>query len=387
MKNVICTVLFVFVLSGFARAQEDAADSVQSGYQFTMVKALPATPVKNQYRTSTCWSFSAISLLESELLRTGKGEFDLSEMFIVRDVYLEKAKKYVRMHGNAQLAPGGAFNDVTAVMRDLGLVPESAYPGRDYQEEKHIHGEMDAAIKGYVDAIVKNRNGKLTPVWEKGLQGILDAYLGDYPARFTWQGKEYTPRSFADNVLELNPDDYVLLSSYTHHPFYQQFVLEVPDNWDYGLVYNVPLDALMGTIDYAIDHGYTVAWASDISDKGFDYRKGLAVMPARDWDDMRKSEKDSVFLMPVEQKTITQELRQQAFDNYSTTDDHGMHIIGIAVDQNDGKYYYVKNSWGLDRSKYDGHFYASEAFVAYKTMSIMLHKDAIPAALRAKLGL
>lgn len=387
MKFTSVALLLILSFSTRVLAQENDADSVASGYVFTTVTQLPATPVKNQYRTSTCWSFSSISLLESELIRMGRGEFDLSEMFVVRHVYLGKAKKYVRLHGNAQLAGGGAFNDAIMVLREYGMVPDAAYPGIAYEEEKHVHGELDAVIKGYVDAVVKNRNGRLTPVWEQGLAGILDAYLGAYPSTFSWEGVTYTPRSFADDVLQLDPSDYVLLSSYTHHPFYRPFVLEVPDNWDYGLVHNVPLDALMATIDHALENGFTVAWASDVSEKGFDYRKGLAVLPEKDWDEMRKGEKDSVFILPVPQKSVTQEMRQKAFDNYSTTDDHGMHILGIATDQEGGKYYYVKNSWGVDRSKYDGHFYASEAFVACKTLSIMLHRDAIPAALRSKLGL
>ncbi|MCB2203774.1 C1 family peptidase [bacterium] len=386
MKTSTFALLILLSVSTFCHAQDDA-DTASFGYQFTTITNLPATPVKNQYRSSTCWSFSGISLLESELLRMGKGNFDLSEMFVVRNTYHSKAVKYVRLHGNAQLAAGGAFNDVLTVLKNRGMVPDAAYPGLEYDEEKHIHGELDAVIKGYVDAVIKNQNRKLTPVWEKGLDGILDAYLGDYPANFAYEGSSYTPRSFADNVLGLNADDYVLLSSFTHHPFYRPFILEVPDNWDYGLVYNLPLDELMETIDNALDNGYTVAWASDVSEKGFDYRKGLAVLPAKDWDDMRKTEADSVFVTPVPQKVVTQEMRQKAFDNYSTTDDHGMHIIGSAKDQDGTKYYYVKNSWGVDRSKFDGHFYASSAFVRCKTLSIMLHKDAIPSALRKKLGL
>ncbi|MDT8325693.1 MAG: C1 family peptidase [Bacteroidota bacterium] len=387
MKTTSIAILLTILCSVLLAAQENNADSTESGYVFTTATQLPATPVKNQYRTSTCWSFSSISLLESELMRMGRGEFDLSEMFVVRHVYRGKAEKYVRLHGKAQLAGGGAFNDVVKVLREYGMVPDAACPGIAYEEEKHVHGELDGVIKGYVDAVVKNRNGRLTPVWKQGLAGILDAYLGPYPSEFSWEGGRHSPRSFADEVLQLDPADYVLLSSYTHHPFYSQFVLEVPDNWDYGLVHNVPLDELMATLDYALNNGYTVAWASDVSEKGFDYRKGLAVLPAKDWDDMRKDERDSVFIMPVAQKTVTQELRQRAFDNYGTTDDHGMHIIGTATDQNGDPYYYVKNSWGVERSRYDGHFYASAAFVACKTMSIMLHRDAIPPALRQKLGL
>ncbi|MBE0642722.1 MAG: aminopeptidase [Bacteroidetes bacterium] len=385
MKNtLLLSLLLVFAALPMA-AQDKDKDS--TGYQFTMVKSLPATPVKNQYRTSTCWSFSSISMLESELLRLGKGEFDLSEMFIVRNVYERKARKYVRMHGSLSFAGGGAFNDVSAILRDLGMVPDDAYPGLSYGSEKHMHSELDAVLRAYVDAVIKNGNGELSTAWFKGAQGILDAYLGTSPAQFTWQGKDYTPRSFADNVLGLNPDDYVLLSSYTHHPFYQQFVLEVPDNWDFGTVYNVPIEDLMRIIDNAIETGYTVAWASDVSEKGFNFKKGIAIVPEKDWNDMSKGEQDSVFLAPGAEKTITQKMRQDAFDNYTTTDDHGMHITGIAKDENGSKYYYVKNSWGLKNSKYDGWFYASKAFVAYKTMSIMLNKNAIPADLRKKLGI
>jgi len=369
--------------TAFTSAQE--TDS--SGYRFTMVKSLAATPVKNQFRTSTCWSFSAISLLESELLRMGKEEFDLSEMFIVRNVYERKARKYVRLHGSATMAGGGAFNDVPAILGDLGMVPEEAYPGLSYGSEKHMHNELDAVLRGYVDAVVKNGNGKLSTAWHRGLQGILDAYLGPVSEKFSWKGKQYSPRGYADEVLGLNPDDYILLSSYTHHPFYRPFVLEVPDNWDFGTVYNLPVDELMRTIDHAIESGYTVAWASDNSEKGFNFRKGIAIVPLKDWDDMSKGEADSVFLTPGPEKTITQEMRQTAFDNYATTDDHGMHITGIAKDENGAKYYYVKNSWGLNNSKYNGWFYASAPFVAYKTMSIMLNKNAIPGDIRGKLGL
>lgn len=385
MKNAPLLVIIFLIIPVLLNAQE--SDTTETGYEFTMLKQLPATPVKNQYRTSTCWSFSAISMLESELLRMGKGAFDLSEMFIARNVYERKARKYVRMHGKLNFAPGGAFNDVTAVMRDLGLMPDEAYPGLEYDEEKHIHGELDAVLKGYVDALIKNPNRRLTPVWDEGLSGILDAYLGEEPERFTWEGKEYTPRTFMDNLLELNADDYVMLSSYTHHPFYKQFVLEVPDNWDYGLVHNVPLAEFMATIEHAINTGYTVAWAADVSEHGFDFKKGIAVLPAKEWTEMEKSERDSVFIAPIEEKTVTQAIRQKTFDNYTTTDDHGMHITGIAEDQNGTTYFYVKNSWGIKGSKYDGYFYASAPYVACKTLSILLHKDAVPADIRAKLGI
>ncbi len=383
MKHVL--VLCVFLLAQSALA--DGADSSSAGYRFTMLKELKATPAKNQYHTSTCWSFSAISMLESELLRMGKTEMDLSEMFIVRNIYERKAEKFVRMHGNIAFAPGGAFNDVLDVMRDEGLLPDAAYPGLDYGEDLHAHGELDAVLRAYVDALVKAPNGTLSTAWKRGIHGILDAYLGTEPTSCTVDGRSMTPRDFTDKALGLNPDDYVLISSFSHHPWYRQFVLEVPDNWSYGLVYNLPLDEMMRTIRNAVENGYTVAWASDVSEKGFNFKKGIAVVPAKRWEDMSKGEADSVFLAPGPEMTVTQELRQKGFDNYSTQDDHGMHITGMAEDQNGTLYYFVKNSWGTKNNPYKGWFYASDAFVRYKTTSIMLHRNAIPEDLRAKLKL
>jgi bleomycin hydrolase len=385
MKTLLILALTALLLTPAAYAQN--SDSTASGYQFTMMKEVRATPVKNQNRTSTCWSFSALSLLESELLRMGKGEFDLSEMFIVRHIYQRKAEKFVRMHGNLAFAPGGAFNDVTDVIRDIGIVPDNAYPGLEYGEALHVHNELDAVLRAVVTALIKAPNGKLSPAWKRSFAGLLDAYLGSEPKEFDWKGKRLTPRSFADQTLGVNTDDYILISSFTHHPFYKQFALEVPDNWSYGLVHNVPLDDMMRTMTHALENDFTVAWASDISEKGFNHKKGLAVVPEKAWEDMSKSETDSVFIAPVREKNITPQLRQEGFDNYTTQDDHGMHIIGMSRDINGGRYFYVKNSWGEKNNPYGGYFHASEAFVRYKTTSIMLHKDAIPADIRAKLKL
>lgn len=307
----------------------------------------------------------------------------------------------MRLHGKFNLAGGGAFTDITNCLRDYGLVPESVYPGKVINEDGHVHGEMDNVLKSYTDAVIENKNRKLTPVWHDGFKKILDTYLGEIPENFTYEGKDYTPKSFAEE-LGLNADDYIGISSYTHHPFYETFILEVPDNWSWDPYYNVPVDDLIAIMDNAIENGYTVAWAADISEKGFSWKNGLAIVPELDianmsdsevskWDKLTRSEQEKRiydFAKPGKEKEITQEMRQVAFDNYETTDDHGMHIVGIAKDQNGTKYYYVKNSWNIkDEYAFDGYFYASEAYVRYKTMDIMIHKDAVPKKIAEKLGL
>lgn len=400
MKFKIVLSLLSILLSVGLFAQDDKKEAPkEEGYQFEITKQLPATPVKDQYRSGTCWSFSGLSFLESELLRTNKGEFDLSEMFVVRQAYSVKAERAVRMHGNLNFGGGGAFHDVTLVWDQFGMVPNEAYMGLEIGEDNHIHSEMDAVLDDFVKGVIENKNKKLTPVWHKAFDNVLDAYLGDYPEKFTYKGNEYTPQSFAKE-LGLDMNDYVEISSYTHHPFYEQFIIEVPDNWAWGQVYNVPLDEMMEIIDNSIDQGYTVGWASDVSEKGFAYRKGIAVVPEANteemsdsemlkWQEMSEKDKQAQLYKlenPGKEKTITQELRQQAFDNYETTDDHGMHIVGTAKDQIGNKYYYVKNSWAKS-NLYDGYFYASVPFVQYKTMSIMVHKDAIPKNIKKKLGL
>lgn len=367
-------------------AFSQVADSAQAGYGFTMVKQMPFTSCKNQARTGTCWSFSTLSLLESEVLRMNKGEVNLSPMFIVRHDYPRKADRFVRMHGNASFAEGAEANDVLDIIREHGIVPEDVYTGKVIGEKEHNHGEMDAVLRGYIDAVVKNGNGRLSTAWKQGLAGILDAYLGAPPEKFTWKGKEWTPRGFADEGLGIRPDDYVLLTSFTHHPFYKPFVLEVPDNWSWGMMYNLPVDELMAVVDNALDNGFTVAWASDVSEKGFQYKKGVAVVPEKDWEDMSDKERESVGTGPAPEKTVTQEMRQAAFDNYATQDDHGMHIVGFAKDKTGAKFYFVKNSWGARNSAFNGFFYASVPYLRYKTVSVMVHKDALPSGIRKKLG-
>jgi len=361
-----------------------AGISQDSGYVFQMMKDIPCTPVKDQHRTSTCWSFSSVSFFESELLRMGKPEMDLSEMFIVRHTYEGKADKYVRMLGTVNFAGGGAFHDALNVLRNYGLVPEEAYPGLEYGEEKHNHRELDAVLKGYMDAVIKNPNRKLSTSWMNGFRGILNAYLGELPETFTYQGKTYTPESFTE-TLGLNPDDYVILTSFTHHPFYEPFVLEVPDNWAWGTCLNLPLEEFGRVIDHALNKGYTVAWASDMSDPGFT-SAGLAIVPEKSWEEMEDSERMKALESPSRQRVITQEMRQEGFDNLTTTDDHGMHLVGCATDQLGNRYYRVKNSWG-ETGNYQGFWYASREYVLYKSTNIMVHRDAIPRDIALKLGL
>jgi len=370
------------------------------GYNFKLIKDHQATSPKNQYRSSTCWSFSVISMLESELIRTGKGETDLSEMFIVRYVYDEKAKKYVRLHGNLNFAGGGFGHDVLHVIDTYGITPESVYSGLSMGEENHVHNEMDEVLKGNVEDVVKNKNKKLTPNWHNAFVNLLESYLGVVPEKFEYEGKEYTPKSYAAS-LGLDMDDYIEISSFTHHPFYEPFILEVPDNWAWGTAWNLPLDEMVEVIYNALDEGYTVVWSSDISDKGFSWSKGVAVVPdveledqagteREKWEELTDTEKQKMmysFRGPVPEKHITQEMRQTGFDNYSTTDDHGMHITGWGTDQLGNKYFLVKNSWGETGSPYDGYFYASEAFVRYKTIAIIVNKNGIPEHIREKLNL
>lgn len=399
MRKVIYLTLGLFLIFALTASAEKkkTKEKEKDGYHFTDLKRLPTTSVKSQDRAGTCWSWSTISFLESEMMRLGKDSVSLSPLFIVWNTYNGKADKYVRMHGNVNFGQGGASADVTWAIKNYGIVPLSVYSGLNYGEDVHVHGELDDVLKGYVDAIVKNSNKKLSTAWKRGYDAVLDAYLGAKPEKFTWKGKEYTPQTFTKEVTGLNMDDYISLTSFTHHPFYEQFALEVPDNWIGEMSYNIPLDEMMDVLDKAIDKGYSFAWGSDVSEKGF-ARKGLAVVPEIDtkemsdaeiekWVKMPQKDKDAELLKrPGKEKEITQELRQQEFDNYLTTDDHGMHIIGKAVDQLGHKYFIVKNSWGK-YGDYEGYLYASYPFVAYKTTSVMIHKDALPQELKNKLGI
>ena len=400
--RLLLTILLMASSVSYVIAENgDKKEKKAKGYVFEDEILLPTTSVKDQYRTGTCWSFSALSFLESEMIRLGKPEVDLSEMFVVWHTYSEKAQKNVRVHGNLNFSAGGAFHDVTNIIKEFGIVPELIFDGLNYGEEKHVHGEMDRVLKQHIDAVVENKNRKLSTIWLESIEGTLNSYLGDLPQKFEYDGKNYTPQSFASDFVGLNMNDYVEISSYTHHPFYSKFILEVPDNWSWDEVYNVPVNDLEEIIDYSLNNGFTVAWAADVSEKGFvSSNKGVAVMPSAKIEDMsdaeitrwetlsaKEKEKELYKLEnPAPEIVVTQEMRQSAFDNYTTTDDHGMHIIGTAKDQEGRTFYKVKNSWG-DYNKYDGYFYASKPYVNYKTMCIMVHKDAIPESIREKLEL
>jgi bleomycin hydrolase len=398
-NNLLLAVAVTCLLAANTQAQEETAKP--EGYKFTMVKEIKSSPVDNQQRSGTCWSYSAIGLIESEMIRMGKEPVNLSEMYVVRKCYELKALTYIRMHGEYNFGGGGAVNDAFDIYRQYGMLPQEVYTGLNYGTDVHTHAEMDNVLKKYLDAVIENKNKQLSTAWFQGYEGILDAYLGKVPEKFQFGGKEYTPRTFADQVIGINPNDYVYFTSYTHHPFYKPFVLEVPDNWTWMPFYNIPIDEMMEMFDYSINQGYALVWASDISEKGFSSKNGIAIVPQDDikeiageerlkWETMSKEEREKqlyAFTSAVPEKTITQEIRQKAFDNYLTTDDHGMVMTGIAKDQNGNKYYYIKNSWGTDYNDYGGFFYASDAFVRYKTMSVALNINAIPKEIKKKIGL
>ena len=398
MKNVLFSAL-ALCLALTAAAQ--TPDNNASGYAFTDVKILPTTPVKDQSRSGTCWCFSTLSFLESEIIKAGGEPMHLSEMWIVRHSFMDKAEKYIRLHGSLNFAEGGASHDVTEGIKAHGIVPFEVYPGLNYGTEKPDFHELSVVLKDYLDGVLKaaESNKPLSTAWKRGFNAILDAYFGEMPETFTYEGKEYTPESFAAS-LPIRMDDYVDISSFTHHPFYTRFIIEVPDNWMWGEVYNVPLDEMMEIIDNALANGYTVSWGTDVSEKGFSRTKGIGVIPEADlegmsgteaerWGKLTDKEKEAAlykFDKPGKELTVTQQMRQTAFDNYETTDDHGMLIMGTATDQAGNRYYKVQNSWNV-LPPYDGFWYFSRPFVAYKTTSIMVNKQALPKEIARKLGL
>ncbi|MDI9551358.1 MAG: aminopeptidase [Bacteroidales bacterium] len=380
----------------FGQPQQQSAVS-EPEYTFTVIKENPITSIKNQSRSSTCWSFSTLAYLESEAIRI-KGLKDpadypdFSEMFVVGQSYKERAVKYIRTDGHISFSPGSESGDVLHVIEDWGLVPQSAMPGL---QPLPVHGELDATTKAYVDAILRNPNRTLSDNWKKGFDAIVDTYLGEPPVSFEVNGKTYTPAEYRDE-MGIVPSDYVAITSFTHHPFYSSFVIELGDNWRWDPSYNVPLDEFMQILYDAVENGYTVAWGTDVSETGFT-RNGIGVLldesanstagsdQAR-WVGAEDAAKQAARKELPREKVVTQESRQKEFDNKLTTDDHGMQIFGLATDQNGTKYFMVKNSWG-ETGKYKGIWYCSDAFVRAKSVEFTVHKDALSKDLKKKLGI
>ena len=400
MKQLFTLALLAFMAIG-AQAEE-AKDSVKSNKPvFTIVKENPITSVKDQNRSGTCWDYSTISFFEAEILKATGKEMDLCESFVANKTYMERATQVVRYHGDCQFSQGGSAEDVLSVLKNHGICPEGAmpFPGSLYGDSLNNFNEFFSLMEPYVAAIAKSSAKKISNQWKVGLQGILDAYLGQCPEKFTYEGKEYTPKTFAAS-LGLNFNDYVSITSYTHHPFYTGFAVEVQDNWRFPLSYNVPIDEMMQIIDNAVMQGYTIAWGGDVSEEGFT-RQGLAYaidtkatesLAGSDmakWLKMSATKKHNLIDSlgcTVPEIVPTQELRQQRFDNWELTDDHGMLIYGIAKDQNGREYYMVKNSWG-ETGDYKGTWYMTKTFIAANTMDYLVNKNAIPKQIRKKLGI
>lgn len=397
MKKILFPAITAAVMASPAFAQE-APDS--AGFVFTDITVVPTNSVKDQNKSGTCWAFSATSFFEDEILRKTGKSIDLSEMFTVRQTYGDKAENYVRRYGTAQFSQGGSCPDIAYVWERYGAMPESAYPGLSYGEDNHVHGELEAGLKGYLNAVVRKPNRRLSTAWIPAKEGILDAYFGEVPETFVYEGVTYTPITFAQS-LPINTDDYIGLTSFTHHPFYKPFNVEVPDNWINFLYYNIPIDQLVEATKYAVEHGYSVAWAADVSEKGFNWNKGYANMPkaktdadfegtelAR-WVSLSKADREKEAYKqrgPVAEMDITQEVRQEMFDRQETTDDHGMVIVGIAKDQEGNEWFKVKNSW-TDKQIYGGYFYVSIPYFKAKTMDIYLNREAVPPTILKELGL
>lgn len=390
-KTLICCLLLLSASQAmFAQdnlvnsLKTNQSDSSKAKFRFNTLINLENSPVKNQGSSGTCWSYSGNSFLESEMMRNGKEFVDISEIYTARCAYIERAIAYVRMHGAIGWGDGAELHDVIQTYKKYGAVPYEVYTGLNYGTSKNKFGEMQAALEGFLKGIISNKNGKLTKNWLPAFTAAMDAYLGKVPETFTWKGKEYTPLTFADEVVGINTDRYLEFSSFNYAPYYAPTTLLVPDNWSLQSVYNVPVNELTDMVDHALDKGFTVAWAADVSEKYFSWKNGVAIVPEKEFEDMDSSEQRKMFNGPQPERVITEQLRADAFDNYSTTDDHGMHIVGLATDQDGKEYYMVKNSWG-DKNDYNGYLYVSKAYFQYKTIAILVNQDAVPPAIARKL--
>ncbi len=365
MTKFIFSTLAILVSQAFAMAQ----------YTFSTEKMAPCTQVKNQQKTGTCWSFATTSFLESEAIRMGEQDVDLSEMFVVHNIYKDKAINYVLRQGKANFSQGALAHDLIRAVTEHGVVPESVYSGRENEEEVYNHSELEKGLKGFLDGVISAKKID-SQNWQDAVDAILDVYMGDAPQSFVVEGDMMMDAKRYARKLKLDVKDYVNLTSFSHHPFYNSFILEVPDNYSNGSFYNLPIDDLMNTIEFALMEGYTVAWDGDVSEKGFSAKEGLAILPV--------TQSEEQWKQPVAEQSVTQQTRQDGFMNYSTTDDHLMHMVGIALDQKGNKYFIIKNSWG-EISDYKGFLYMSEAYVRAKTVGVLLHKNAIPAPTASKL--
>jgi bleomycin hydrolase len=402
MKKLFLLSAAFFMLSAPIFAQDEAKDEPkeEKGYEFTEKNNIPTTTVKDQQRTGTCWSYAATSFVETELLRMGFDEVDLSEMYFVRHAYEQKGLDYVRYHGKNNFSPGGQAHDVTNVIKTMGFVTENDYTGKHYGSDIHVHGEMRTMMLGMLDAVIKNKNREITPVWFDAYKAVVDTYLGAQPEKITYNEKEYTPVEFAE-MTGFDANDYIEITSYNHQPYYEAFDLELPDNWSHDHYYNLPIDELMEVMDYALANGYSVCWDGDVSEKGFSHKNGLMILPETNMDELQGSDRERweglsskdiskkqfSFEEPVQEVKVTQESRQKTFNNYKSTDDHLMHLVGTAKDQNGTMYYLVKNSWDSDSNDMGGYLYMSENYARMKTVAFMIHKDALPKKIAKKLGL
>lgn len=395
MKHFICGIL---AATAAATAFAAPVHPDSTGFKFTDVKVVKTNPVRNQASSGTCWCFSSNSFFENEIIRKQGEAPDLSEMFVVWHTYDDKGDKYIRMNGKVNYSQGGSGFDVPYVWNLYGAVPEEVYAGLNYGEDSHKHSELEAALTGYLNGVGRKGNRRLSTAWRNGLKGILNAYFGEMPETFTYKGKTYTPKSFAES-LPIKMDDYVAITSFTHHPFYEPFALEVSDNWVFGQYMNLPLEEMKAVVDNALENGYSVLWAADVSEGGFKWNQGYAVLPAETkeedlegtelsrWVALSAAEKQKErynIKGPVKEEKVTQEMRQSMFDRQETTDDHGMVIVGYATDQNGNRYYKVQNSWGADNHVYNGYFYVSEPYFLAKTMDVLVNRDAIPADIQKK---
>lgn len=389
MKKIFLLGLISCSIHAFAQdnlldvLKNNKSDSAKK-FVFTNQIYLDNSEVKNQGSSGTCWSYSSMSFLESEMLRMKKPYVDLSEIYIARCAYIERAINYVRMHGAAGWGDGAELHDALLVLKKYGAMPQEAYTGLNYGTTKNKFGEMQAGLEGFLKGIIENKNGKLTKNWLPAFTAAMDSYLGKVPEDFMYNGKKYTPQSFAKEVVGINADDYVNIGSFSYEPYYKQVFLPVPDNWSYQSVFNVPMEDLSRITGYALTKGYSVAWATDVSEKYFSWKNGVAIVPVKEYEDMDDTEKSKIFAGPQPEREITEALRAEAFNNYTTTDDHGMHIVGTTKDQDGKTYFIVKNSWG-DKNDYKGYLNVSRAFFDYKTIAIVVHKSALPNDILKKL--